>query len=226
MSPDRQDELQDLMKSVLTLKMIQELSPDDFLKSLKFRLVKAGEKVKRTMASLTEHLRRFLAHQAWLENKRIVEIIRSIEREAMRIRENPPRDLSFVCMDDVSPDLNLTMARGLFVPPQKAEFRDLSIEEGTMDVVPDVLYQAHFVDENMLRDRLDRVLQEKSSCTLGEICVRFPLEKGLAELLAYFTIAGRNEKVCWDPATRQTIAWETSDGQERKAVVPRVIFNR
>jgi hypothetical protein len=226
MSHDRQEELQALLEKILALKEVQALPSDDLLRRLKFRLIEAGEKIKKTTASLVEHLRRFLDDQAWLENKRIMEIIRSIESRAIDIRENPPMGSNFSALDEVRPDLDLTMARGLFIPPKKTALQEAVIQEGAADFSPEALYQVHFVDEEELRDRLRQVLREKSQCTIQELCARFPLEKGLAELLAYFNIAGKDEKAWFDPETRQTIAWRDPEGRMKRADVPRLIFNR
>jgi hypothetical protein len=226
MSPDRQQQLQELAEKLLALNEVKTLAPDDLLFRLKYRLMDAGENVKRTLSSLIEDLRRFLDDQAWLENKRIMELIRAVERRGVAIRQNPPQEISFVELDGIRPDINLTMARGLFIPSKKVELEDIDIIEGQVDFESDALYNIHFVDESLLRDNIRAALRNESQVTLQQICEQFPLEKGLSELLVYLNIASKDDKAVIDPANRQNISWWDNQGFQKQAVLPRVIFTK
>ena len=226
MSPSRQEDLQKMARKLVTLEEVKALSPDDLLVRFKYRLMEAGEKVRRTSASLTEHLRRFLEGKAWLENRRIMEIIRSIERAAVDIQSSPPRDSDFVSLEGVRPSLDLTMGRGLFDPDKhrKLMLENISVVEGEGDFESDALYNIHFVDEEELRRKLNEALTEATQVTLQEVCSRFPLEKGLSELLTYMNIAAKDETAVIDDESRQVITWSDSRGHKKRATLPRVIF--
>ena len=45
---------------------------------------------QRTVAQLSQQLRRFLDDQAWLENRRIMDILHGIEAKALSLRSAPP----------------------------------------------------------------------------------------------------------------------------------------
>jgi len=226
MSPERQEELQALTGRLLALKEVRALAPDDLLPHLKYRLMDSGEKVKKTSASLIEHLRRFLDDRAWIENKRIMELIRSVERRAVDLRQDPPQNQAFAELVDLKPDIDLTMARGLFKPMPKIPLRDEILSLGAVDFVNDLLYDVHFVDETVLRERLRNALRESSQVTLADVLNRFPLEKGLGELLTYLHIATKDSKVVIDDDVRQTVEWLDANGQTKRASVPRVLFLR
>lgn len=228
MSPDRQEELQKMAQQLLEVEEIKALNPDDLLLRFKYRLMESGEKVKKTSASLAEHLRRFLEGQAWLENRRIMDVIRSIERRALELKAVPPRESAFTELDDVRPDLDLTMARGLFDPEKhrRTVLRDVQVAAGEGDFQADALYDVHYVDEDALRRNLEESLTETSQVTLAEVCGRFPLEKGLSELMTYLSIAAKDRGAIIDEATRQSIGWLDSQGLKRRATIPRVIFTR
>ncbi|MBK6764716.1 MAG: DUF3375 family protein [Micrococcales bacterium] len=49
--------------------------------------LKAGDAVQRTVAHLSRQLRRFLDDQAYLQNRRIAELIREIEAAALNVRD-------------------------------------------------------------------------------------------------------------------------------------------
>jgi hypothetical protein len=227
MSPDRQQELQEMANRLAALEDVKALGPDDLLVRLKYRLMESGEKINRTTGSLTDSLRRFIEGRAWLENRRIMELIRSIEKRAVELGRIPG-DGQFASLDDVRPNWDLTMARGLFDPAKnkKALLEQVQVDEGVADFENDALYNVHFVDERELRRRIEKELDGASQVTLQEICERHPLEKGLAELLTYLNIASKDRTSIIEDDARYSVSWKDADGREKRATIPRVIFVR
>lgn len=52
------------------------------------------------------------------------------------------------------------------------------------------------------------------------------LEHGLAELVTYLSIAANEKKILFDESCYEPIRWKDSQGIEREALLPRIIFNR
>ena len=71
MSQSRQEELTALLERVLALPPVAAMSPDKRLRRVHYDWLQAGEHAQRTVALLSQQLRRFLDDQAWLENRRI-----------------------------------------------------------------------------------------------------------------------------------------------------------
>jgi hypothetical protein len=92
MSLDRQDELEDLLKHLYELEDIRALSPSEFLAHIQTALLRAGEKVYLTANALSEQLRRFLDNHAYLENKRLMEMIHQIERKVIENKNTFSQD--------------------------------------------------------------------------------------------------------------------------------------
>ena len=90
MSPTRQEELTSLLETVLALAPVEELRPDRRLLKVHFDWLQAGEQAQRTVARLSSQLRRYLDDQAALENRRIMQLLKNIERHAVAVREMPP----------------------------------------------------------------------------------------------------------------------------------------
>ena len=76
MSPERQEELSSLLERVWALEPVQELQPDRRLLRVHYDWLSAGEVAQRTVARLSAQLRRYLDDQVWLENRRIMQVIR------------------------------------------------------------------------------------------------------------------------------------------------------
>lgn len=68
MSGTRQEELTRLLEHVLSLRPVAELKPDARTRRVHYDWLEAGEHTQRTVAQLSQQLRRFLDDQAWLEN--------------------------------------------------------------------------------------------------------------------------------------------------------------
>jgi len=223
MSPASQEELDRLLSHVLGLPEIEGMSPDDGLRRISLRLLEAGEKVDRTCSLLVEQLRKFLDDRAWMENKRIMEIIRGIERLSVEIKQSQPQKKDFIMMDDLHPDIDLFMDRGLFRPAVHPSVDD-EPETGTADFDTPDLYNRHYIDEDALRNRIRLALRNRPQISLADLLAIHPVEKGLSEVIAYLDIASRDDHNAIDTSVVKTVQWRDPDGRVRKAHMPEVIF--
>ncbi len=225
MSPARQEELSSLLGKIFELEAVVELKPDRRLKRVHYDWLEAGEVTQRTVARLSQQLRRFLDDQAWLENRRIMELIRALERKAVAVRENPPLkfDLS---LDMPLPELNLVMDRPLFSPPLRPEITEpTTLADGAL-IDAAALFEQNFVDRLALEAGIRRALQERDQISLADLLELEPLEQGLAELVTYFAIATDTAGALIDEGQTQTVSWTPSEGPRRQARVPLLIFSR
>lgn len=110
MSPSRQEELAALLERVWALEPVAELHADPRLLRIHHDWLEAGEVAQRTVARLSEPLRRYLDDQAWLENRRIMGLIREIEQQAVALGDDPPEGLPFA-LDEPAPSIDLPVAR-------------------------------------------------------------------------------------------------------------------
>lgn len=226
MNPQRQQALGEMVSKVLGLPEVKALAPDALLARIQDHLLDAGAKVQATGAALIDQLRRFLDDQVWLENKRIMALIHEIEKQAVTLRQEPPKTRQFMRLDDLKADINLPLARPLFQPAHKPEISAQILPEEDMDFSDDALFDIHYVDEALLRANIRRALQQRSQIALSELCREYPLEKGLAELLAYLRIASDDAKALIDERSQHEIFWFDPQGMTKKATLPAVIFTR
>ncbi len=223
MSPARQEDLTRLMAAALELPAVQSLAPDARLKRVHYDWLEAGEHTQRTVALLSRELRRFLDDQAWLENRRIMEVLRGIEAKALALREAQPVG-AFMALDEAAPDTELPMERPLHTPPLKPRIESQSLEDGRSEVAADALFEQVVVDRERLAAWIRQMLQEKSQVSLAELVLRHPLEQGLAELVAYLSLASESGRASFDENCPETVRWVDAVGRARQASLPRVIF--
>lgn len=225
MSRDRQEELTRLLERVFQLEPVAELAPDPRFKRVHYDWLEAGEHAQRTVALLSQQLRRFLDDQAYLENRRIMEILRGIEAGALAVRTQAPPG-EFMAIDDTAPQIDLPMERPLHAPPTKAMLDAVTVAAGDEDLDTAALYSQFVIDRAALARHVRQSLQARTQVTLAELLHARPLEHGLAELVAYLGIAAEPGRATVDEAVHDSVAWVTGDGQARRAHLPRVIFSR
>ncbi len=224
MSPVKQEEFNELIQQVLQLDEVKSCQPDELLSRMKYHLLEAGEKVQRTSSSLVEQLRRYLDDQVWLENKRIMTIIHEVEKQAIVIKQTPPKDKDFMHLDDTKAAIDLPMLRVLFRPPSRLVLSTEALISGIAEFETHALYNQHYVDMLMLQARIRKALQSKKQITLEEICKQHPLEKGLSELVAYVNLATSENGAIVENEKSVEIEWQNADGIKKSALMPRIIF--
>ncbi len=222
MSPARQEELSALLERVLQLEAVAELSPDPRLKRIHYDWVRAGEVTQRTVARLSEQLRRYLDDQAWFENRRIMNVIREIEQHALAVRDAQPGTM--MELDEPAPTIELPMERPLFTPPVRPVIRQQVIEAGDAALDPDALFDQFHVDKERLRARLRRALQTRRQVSLAELLEAEPIEQGLAELVAWLSLATGDGCSVIDEERPQVLRWTDGEGTTREATLPTVVF--
>ena len=229
MSSARQEELTLLLERVLALPVVAELNPDTRTRRVHYDWLEAGEHTQRTVAQLSQQLRHFLDDQAWIENRRIMDILHGIESKALALRDSAPAG-NVMHIADTAAGVTLPMERPLYTPPVRPVIEDVDLESGDGDVDASALFSPVVVDKSRLVRHIQRSLQDRSQVTLHELCELEPLQQGLAELVAYLELSCDAFETVVDEHSVETVSWQgtTAGGVPvlRRARVPRVIFAR
>ncbi len=234
MSPERQEEFGERLDKVLALPTIDKLNPDKRTRRIHHDWLEAGEYTQRTVALLSQQLRRFLDDQAWLENRRIMEILQGIESKTLQMRDSLFKSTSseFMSIAEASTTIEMPMERPLFKPPIKPKIANIKLEAGDQNLDASALYSQTIVDKAAIAAHLRQSLQQESQITLNELCRTRPLEHGLAELLSYLEIgketSGSNTRFTMliDESVEETISWLNDEQQQIDAKMPRIIYLR
>ncbi|GAA0247263.1 hypothetical protein GCM10010492_53630 [Saccharothrix mutabilis subsp. mutabilis] len=223
LSPDRQAEFVDLLDRVQRLDAIGE--PDRRLLHVHHSWLEAGERAQATVRLLSEQLRRFLDDQVWLENRRVMDILREIETTAVALRDVVDPDVT-CWIDGTAPVVVLPMERPLYSPIDKVPLDSDDIVEADDELDPTALFDQVFIDEEALCRKVRAELSRSRQVGLVEVVGRYPLEQGLAELIAYLSLEDPAFHVVFDESTHEHVEW--LDGAEiaRRARIPRVTYTR
>ena len=237
MSSRRQEELSERLDQVLALPAVVALAPEPRTRRVHYDWLEAGEHTQRTVARLSEQLRRFLDDRAFLENRRILDLLHSIESKALVLRDAVPSG-TVMFMDAMGADIELPLERPLFTPGQKPRLADLVLEAIAEEIDTAPLFDQMVVDKARLRESLQRALRRQAQITLRDLLETEPLQQGLAELVAYLELAHAGDvggprdgpRAVVDETLDEPIRWQARNPKGepviREARLPRVIFSR
>lgn len=226
LSRRRQDELTELLD---TLPTIPELSVDPRLQHIHEDWLVAAERTQQTVRQLSEQLRRFLDDKVWLENRRVLDLLRSIERTALAVRTVPASSAPtpFAEIDGVAPRLSLPMERPLYVPPPVDVLSAPGPDAGAADEVDATsLFDQTFVDLPRITATLREALRRHTQVDLASHLREHPPTLGLAEIVAHLALAEDDIDVVVDETHHVTIPYTSHDGSQRRVNLAQVTFVR
>lgn len=222
LSDARQTELAELLSRVASL--------DDIEQDLRTRGIhhdwsEAAERAQRTVRQISEQLRRFLDDQVWLENRRVLDLVRDVEAAALGLRGAAPN--VGLEVDEPGIAIQLPFERPLYRQPAAVEVESL-IPPTTEEVDPDLLFSQTFVDQARLVDNIRAVLPKRSAALLSDIVALYPLEQGAAEIVGYLALDDVRFTVEMDESGETVLEYEDPDDptRTRRARLPKVTVRR
>ncbi len=220
-SPARQQELTELLHYTYQLEPIKSSNPNAFLKKLYRLLAGAGEQVYKTHKTLASQLSTFIADQVFLENKRILSLIRKVEKKVLEAQDNPPPDKQFMHVTKQKASLSSLLSRTLHQTEHKQQLNSDTQQSDCSQIKLDALLNYHYIDEKLLRKQIDTALLHHSQISLKQLIDLFPLQKGISELVTYVKIATEQEFTVIDDAQLEFI-----QVNNRNVTIAKILFVR
>ena len=224
LSHQRQTELTDLLGRLGDIEEVGGV--DERLSHIHFDWIDACERTQATVRQLSEQLRRFLDDQVWLENRRVIELLRSIEAKALDVRytQGSPPGME---MDDTRITVGLPMERPLHRRATEMSLDNQGVTAGSEDFDSSALLRQIYIDRARLAANVWQELGPQEQVGLSEVLTDAPLQQGLAELIAYLSLAEPGLAVVFDAERRHKVAWSAAGEEvERVADLPQVSFTR
>jgi hypothetical protein len=224
LSASRQEEFADLLQRVQHLPDVAQTLPDTRLRHIHHDWLDAAERTQGTVRQLSDQLRRFLDDQVWLENRRVMEVLRGIEGAALAARDVPGRPPGME-VDAVEIDVVLPTERPLYRTRRRLLLDSDGIAEATERADPTALYEQVHLDPARLAAAVADGLARRPVAALSDILRDHPLQQGLAELVGYLALRDGVETTV-DGERQDDVAWTGDDGVDRVARLPRVAYSR
>lgn len=200
---------------------------DKSLLHLKKDLQNAGGKIISENHTLAGKLNRVLLSQNISEHKRLMELISEIKNKCFQLADNPPDESSFM-WTQTKALLNFPQARQMTLPQITEEFEALSSfdNETVHELIANSgIFNQFYVDEQLLQQKIDtyRNMYSGQQFSLMQLLEKFPLEKGLAEILTYFSLASKQNATSIIENATETISY-LRDDKRVEIRIPKLIF--
>ncbi len=201
-----------------------EQSSDQFLRFLKRYLHDYGKRVLESNDKLAEKLNRLLAEKSLMDRKRAMELIQEIRHLALKTMDITPEG-TFIELEVFEAEMNLPLSRKLNYGQQEDLIRRQPGETEEDYGAPDftLLYKQFVVNRKNLESNIRSILNEQNEVSLAEVISKHPLEKGLSEVITYFSIATQQPRSIIQEDQQELIVLDKSG---RNMHVPKIIFKR
>lgn len=221
LSERRQDELAELLARVSRMSAVDA---DLRLRTVHHDWSDAAERTQQTVRQISEQLRRFLDDQVWLENRRVLDLVRAIEAAALSCRADPPAE--GLAIDIPGVKIALPFERPLYDARPAANVDSMLGPAPDDEIDVTALFTQSFVDSARLADNIRTVLPARTSTSLSEILDFFPVELGVAEIIGYLALSADDLDVHCDDAEETVLDYRDAEGILRRVRLPKVTVSR
>jgi len=202
LSQDTNNEISSVTESIIS----NSAEKDEFLLNLKNYLYEAGHKIIEQNRTLTDRINRILQQQTATERKQFSNLTSDIKKEmhkfVSKVVENKNFESEIGTKDfmkvETKPNLFFPQSRNLSLPEIEREF--VSVQHfdqensSSMDSALNDLLSQFYVDEKLLLKQIEDYrknhnIENGKTFTLKDVIQEYPIQKGLEELLTWFSIA-------------------------------------
>lgn len=222
LSESRQQELTDLLARVASLDTVEA---DQRMRGIHHDWSEAADRAQRTVRQISEQLRHFLDDQVWLENRRVLDLVKGVESAALKVRAHPP---AFgLQVEQPGIEIALPFERPLYQPPAAVEVES-QLPPATEEVDTDLLFAQTFIDQARLIENVRAILPERSSALLSDVVAMYPIEQGAAEIVGYLALNDEDVTVEMDDVDETQLEYPDPADPDtiKRATLPKVTVRR
>ena len=221
----KNEQLSDMLEKLYEIDVIKEFDKNQTLKTLKYDLLNNATKITKISSKLIEQLRRFLDDRVWIENKKIFDFCKSIEKSAIDIKSNPPTNKKITTLPNTKVDINSVFEKSLYkIKAEKLFTNELKQNDTEIDLSG--FYNIFFIDEERLKSNINYFFQIQPQVSLSQVIEKFPITKGVAELISYISIAKNSSATTIDMDAKIKLTITDESGDLKVVVLPKIIFTK
>jgi hypothetical protein len=221
-----QDELKMLINEIYNILDDRGIEYNDkFLRRAKTILHSAGRKVWDSNNLLANKLTRIIAEKNIEERKKVKETINSIRQLALQMIDQK-LIFDYYIEIDSDAEINLPMERKLGEEQIISEFNEQPKSAGNILDLESLnnLVNLQYINRKQLLNNIEILLNEKEIVTLNEILIKFPVTKGLAEVLGYISLLQTNNKYYINKNRTEYLKFDFNSNKYLKT--PQIIFSK
>jgi len=226
---EQSSQLETALETVLGRGFARKLNRDEraFLRGMTRMLLQRGSDVHDVMQGFARSLRGFVQSRGYLEQRRLNQLLRQAQAEALGLRETvrPTQSTGYVL--PLSSSRLRSLSQWRLRDPRHADVDGvIHVGDGatiSLDSVGDLVAQSE-IDFRALRHDIVDLLVDREQLSIGDALTARPAAQGLGSVIGYLSLGSRHGIVADDRV--ETVRWRGQDGVVRQARIPLVWFTR
>ncbi|HZW18396.1 MAG TPA: DUF3375 domain-containing protein, partial [Luteimonas sp.] len=226
---DQSGRLDEALEALLARGFARRLARDEraFLRGLTSTLLERGGEVHAVMQSFARSLRGFVQSRGYLEQRRLHQLLRQAQGEALQLRERVHATTQTGYTLALSGSRLRSLSQWRLHDPRsvRVDGRVHSAEVAaiSLESVGDLVAQSE-IDVRGLRRDLHELLAAHERLSIGQTLQHRPAAQGLGTVIGYLSLGTRHGVVSEDQW--EIVTWQGGDGSARRARIPLVRFTR
>jgi hypothetical protein len=170
------------------------LDPNKTFLSLSERLFGEAGSAHGAYGRISRKLRQVVGDHAGGGGRQVRETLSKIRKSAYLLRDDPPVDWEFEI--DIRPQFFGLMESDYWEPKSVEAFAPITpADSGDNDWINEILNSVgEPLDLNKFRERVDLALEEAEKVSLTEMVDKYPLERGVVDVVCYRVVAGEDSR--------------------------------
>lgn len=170
------------------------LDPNKTFLSLSERLFGEAGSAHGAYGRISRKLRQVVGDHAGGGGRQVRETLSQIRKSAYLLRDVPPVDWEFEI--DIRPQFFGLMESDYWEPKSVEAFAPITpADSGDNDWINEILNSVgEPLDLNKFRERVDLALEEAEKVSLTEMVDKYPLERGVVDVVCYRVVAGEDSR--------------------------------
>ena len=170
------------------------LDPNKTFLRLSERLFGEAGSAHGAYGRISRKLRQVVGDHAGGGGRQVRETLSQIRKSAYLLRDDPPVDWEFEI--DIRPQFFGLMESDYWEPKSVEAFAPITpADSGDNDWINEILNSVgEPLDLNKFRERVDLALEEAEKVSLTEMVDKYPLERGVVDVVCYRVVAGEDNR--------------------------------
>ena len=152
-----------------------------------------------------------------------MDLCQSIEKTALFFKDKNLKEKDFFEIKGHKARIKSVFENSLYEIKQKNDFKN-ELKEQNIEINLYDFYHQFFIDEEKLKKNINKILQNKSQCTMIDINKEFGITKGIAELIGYISIAKNSSNSIIDENKKILLSISDFDKNKKNISMPEIIF--
>jgi hypothetical protein len=224
-NPSLARKLRNLAEQTSQIARKRGLDPNKTFSDLGDRLFGEAGAAHGAYGRISRKLRQVVGEHAGGGGRHVRDTLSKIRRQAFRLRDQPPEEWEFEI--EIRPQFFGLMEAEFWEPKAVEPFAAIkkAVSENS-DWMNEILHSVgEPLDLSKFRDRVDEVLVKQETASLSEMVEKYPLERGIVDVVCYRVIAG--EASCHEIIRDEVVQIDLNrPAQPRYVEVEQLIFQR